>query len=216
MTTNNLLFLYDYDYEWAVNFANHYLHLSDENIISIKNSYYQANVRVHFLSSGDVPTPVSNQNLHHRLEHASLVILITHDLDSINKLKSLFSTISTTLNESVTCVCLIEDPLLDETSTYQLVSWGITHHIEVVTQFLCSEDDQSLSQRLNQIIDCVQWESISKIDSTHTNTNSIQQEITDNSLQQPTRIRRGLNTKDLSRLTDELLTLEDSDEERIS
>lgn len=202
--------------------TTHY-RMNAHNQIPFSNKYYSISVPIRsYVASQLLSTPLS-PDFQTSLRHSPAISLIlsSSQTSSITTATKLWSKLSSFCSDSAVVLLFIENSSLNESATYDLVDWGSTCNVEIITALLCEEEHTDIVTRIENALECASWPQVSSgavvvppcEDDQHPDNDDQTDDKTlaTGVLSAPTRLRRALDDADVTRLVDELL-LQDSDE----
>lgn len=195
--------------------------MNEDGCVLLKNIYFSITLPVCVISSERFPQLLdqSDSDIGPIDSYAAVLIICSADYpQSIVRGKEKWERIAEDVEEETVCVFYVGGHKLNETETHALVQWSVRSRIELVTEYLCEEEDNNVSDRLNEALGCASWKGLSAnrgrplddpspflLDSAEATQSSIEHLESTNS------IRRGLCEKDISMLIDTLLLHDDDD-----
>lgn len=198
--------------------------------ISFRNRYYSIVVPVRTYTATEILSDSLSPEFCKALETAPALSLVSPTSNPTAKAtcKRIWAKLSPFCSETAVVTMLFDDIHMNESETDELVDWGVQNNIEVVTRSLCEEEGLDIATRLERAIECANWPQVLPNDAAlemaleQCNVGQDDADIvdceqgaafSDNALPR-TRLRRALDDTDVSRLTDELLLLNESDSDQ--
>lgn len=91
------------------------------------------------------------------------IVLSTPTESNLTECKRAWENISSYVSDETVCIMVIMQYGLVE--SLELIDWGVSHNIEIITEALCNDEDTTLVQRLQMVLGCAAWPQTSASDS---------------------------------------------------
>lgn len=197
--------------------------MDEDGNIRFSNRYFTASVPVRIYPAPHMQNRMGDDSFCHALRSSPAVAVVAaHDSDaSVSTSKDIWGQLSKQCSDSATRILFLDGTTLSEEDTYQLIDWAQQRGVEVVSRFICDEDGITPAMRIERALECAKWPHTdlkqphdapyqeaksSLLDDDGTASVGSQDDVL-----QPTRIRRGLDSVDVSRLVSDLLLDDETD-----
>lgn len=187
--------------------------------ITFHNKYFNISVNLRIVSNLEADKALRDDiGKVDMAKFPAIVLLSSSEPSTISRCQKWWDSMNSTVCADTVKVLFLEGDNFQEKQTYEILAWGLRMGIEVVNSFLCKEDDIEIPARLQRILECSPWPSVSSHDEDRESKkddaarDKIQEASHDDfNLSKPTSLRRGLHERDLLRLVNDLVLVDDSD-----
>lgn len=227
---NELIVIAINDIDGVQPILTNYFRMDPHGKIPFCNRYYSILVPVRTYTAAEILSDSLSSEFCKALEGTPALSLISSTSGGSAKAtcQRIWTKLSPFCSRTAIVTMLFDDNCMSEPETDELVEWGVQNNIEIVMRSLCEEEGLNVATRLERALECANWPQVlsndavvemsleqSNFEQDETKTVDSKQgaAFNDNVLHQ-TRLRRALDDTDVSKLTDELLLLDESDSDQ--